>query len=99
MARWPRPKPLSTQDREELTAFAEGYRLFELSVLPLERLSRQCGVAVWLATQDGADLWCRTVLQGWHWQTAQENRLCEGRKQGIAHLRWLTRELLADEAP
>lgn len=92
---WPREELLSAQDKNELVAFADGYRLFELSLLPLGRLSRQPGIAVRLADMEESALWCRAILQGWQWQALQQNGFCTGRKQGVATLRGMARQLLS----
>ncbi len=91
---WVASVPLTPMDRTELAAFADGYRLFELSRLPLVRLSLQPGVSETLAVDTGATLWCRAVLQGWSWSELQSAGLCRGRRDAEQRLRQLAGKLL-----
>ncbi|TBW55510.1 tRNA(Met) cytidine acetyltransferase [Marinobacter halodurans] len=91
---WVAAAPLTPMDRAELAAFAGGYRLFELSRLPLMRLSLQAGVSERLARDDDAVLWCRAVLQGWPWSDLQSAGLCRGRRDAEQRLRQLAGKLL-----
>lgn len=88
---WHSMTPLSTADRSELAAFSDGFRQFELSRLPLLRLSLQPEVARMLATADSEGLWCRAVLQHWRWDALQAAGNCIGRKQGEHALREMAR--------
>ncbi|MGP4845069.1 tRNA(Met) cytidine acetyltransferase TmcA [Marinobacter sp. 1Y8] len=92
---WHSETPLSTADRSELAAFSEGSRQFELSRLPLLRLSLQPGVAKALAAADSEGLWCKAVLQHWRWEALQAGGACSGRKQGERLLRGMARAALA----
>ncbi|WP_166266678.1 tRNA(Met) cytidine acetyltransferase TmcA [Marinobacter caseinilyticus] len=94
-AQLPDVPDLSNDDHRELASFCDGFRGFEMSLLPLRRLTRQTGMAQRLAISDHASLWCRAVLQGWSWQDLQTVGACEGRRQGERRLRALTSELLA----
>ena len=80
---------LTADDRRELAAFCEGRRGFELSLLPLVRLSLQAGVARQLLASGEARLWVRAVLQAWSWPAVQAVGDCEGRRQGVSALRRL----------
>lgn len=91
---WLRAEPLAPMDHTELAAFADGHRLFELSRLPLQRLSQMPAVARFIALQPECQLWCRAVLQGWSWAALQAGGLCSGRRDGETHLRRLTRKIL-----
>ncbi len=93
-ADWSRPQPLTSMDYGELSAFAKGFRLFELSRLPLQRLSRVPGIAQSIEPQADAALWCRAVLQNWSWPALQSAGLCTGRRNGEARLRSLTGKIL-----
>lgn len=88
-ARLPAPAELDQHDWRELQAFSDGYRGFELSLLPLQRLSAQPGVMARLATQPDLALWCRAVLQRHDWPALQQAGLCVGRKDGEGRLRQL----------
>ncbi|MDG5501481.1 GNAT family N-acetyltransferase [Marinobacter sp. BGYM27] len=92
---WGAAPSLSVADRSELMAFSEGSRQFELSRLPLLRLSLQAGVAGNLAQADSEGLWCRAVLQHWRWEALQTAGACSGRKQGERVLRDMARSVLA----
>lgn len=91
---WPRTMALTPMDRTELLAFAEGNRLFELSRLPLQRLTRTADIAGMIERHADAALWCRAVLQGWDWPALQSAGLCSGRREGESRLRSLTGKLL-----
>lgn len=91
---WSGSARLDAMDRAELAAFAEGYRLFELSLLALRRLALQPGVAEVVGQTPEADLWCRAILQDWPWAQLQSAGACQGRRDGEDRLRALTRQVL-----
>ncbi|WP_228160634.1 tRNA(Met) cytidine acetyltransferase TmcA [Marinobacter bohaiensis] len=91
---WLHTDALGAMDHVELAAFADGYRLFELSRLPLQRLTGQPGVVRTLLDHDDGALWCRAILQGWGWADLQAAGLCQGRRDGEQTLRRLARQLL-----
>lgn len=91
---WLRSQPLAPMDHTELAAFADGYRLFELSRLPLQRLSRIPGVARSLQAEPDGALWCHAVLQGWSWAALQAGGLCTGRRDGETRLRCLAKKVI-----
>lgn len=94
---WLRPgAPLESADRRELTAFCQGHRGFELSLLALKRLSRRPGVAGQVATDPDATLWSRLVLQGWRWAGVQAAGDCDGRSHGEGRLRRLAASVMAN---
>lgn len=92
----PSAAPLNAADKRELSAFCRAHRGFELSLLALQRLSRQPGVADQLALESACPLWCRLVLQGWRWAQVQATGDCEGRSHGEAILRNLAAHLAGD---
>ncbi len=91
----PPAEPLEAADKRELAAFCQGHRGFELSLLALQRLSRQPGVASQLAVDPACPLWCRLVLQGWRWPQVQAAGDCEGRRHGEGVLRRLASAVMA----
>lgn len=91
---WLRSQPLAPMDHTELAAFADGYRLFELSRLPLQRLSRIPRVARSLQAEPDGALWCHAVLQGWSWAALQAGGLCTGRRDGETRLRCLAKKVI-----
>ncbi len=93
--RLPASVSLSAEDRRELAAFADGRRGFELSLLPLVRLSLQAGMPAQLLASDDAELWVRAILQGWSWPALQAAGCCQGRRQGEERLRFLAASLCA----
>lgn len=85
---------LTPDDLRELAGFSEGARGFEITLLPLQRLTRQAGVAEALQGTDDAMLWCRAVLQTWSWEELQTAGYSTGRREAEGRLRNLAAELL-----
>jgi len=90
----PRGPALTPDDLRELAGFSEGARGFEITLLPLQRLTRQAGVAEALQSSDDAMLWCRAVLQTWSWAELQTAGYSTGRREAEDRLRNLAAELL-----
>jgi tRNA(Met) cytidine acetyltransferase len=90
----PRGPALTPDDLRELAGFSEGARGFEITLLPLQRLTRQAGVAEALQSSDDAMLWCRAVLQTWSWAELQTAGYSAGRREAEDRLRNLAAELL-----
>lgn len=93
-ARLPAGPALTTDDLRELAGFSEGARGFEITLLPLQRLTRQVGVVDKLQSAEDADLWCRMVLQTWHWAELQTAGYSTGRREAENRLRKRAAELL-----
>lgn len=91
---WSREQAFTPDDKRELTAYADGYRLTALSRLPLIRLSQQPGVADRIAASGDGELWCRRVLQNRDWAQLQRDGICEGRRAGESRLRYQTAALI-----
>ncbi len=86
---------LTPDDLRELAGFSESARGFEITLLPLQRLTRQAGVARALQGTDDAMLWCRAVLQTWSWAELQTAGYSTGRREAEDRLRNLAAELLS----
>ena len=91
----PAQAALSDDDHRDLRSFSDGFRGFELTLPVLQRLSASAGFMVWLAGQEGRELWCRAVLQGWTWTSLRKHGLCAGQKAGEACLRQLVASYLS----
>ncbi|PAV25969.1 tRNA(Met)-cytidine N(4)-acetyltransferase [Tamilnaduibacter salinus] len=91
---WASERPLSEDDRREIRAYANGYRLTALSRLPLIRLTQQPGVAARIATSGEGELWCRRLLQNHDWTRLQQDGICEGRRDGESRLRQQAADLM-----
>ncbi|GGC64797.1 tRNA(Met) cytidine acetyltransferase TmcA [Marinobacter halophilus] len=85
---------LDAEDRRDLTAFAEGFRGFELTLPVLQALAAGQGAMTWFSTQPALALWCHVVLQGWSWREVQLAGLCTGQRDGEQQLRQLVCQLL-----
>lgn len=94
---------LDSDDQRELRAFADGFRLFELSLWPLRKLGlavlARGGAPAW-SGQD-IDFWVAAVFQQHSWEWLRAAGWIKGRRQGERRLRGLTGEMLAglDGAP
>ncbi|MEX0605852.1 MAG: GNAT family N-acetyltransferase [Marinobacter sp.] len=93
-ARLPEPPPLTPEDIGELEGFTEGARGFELTLMPLQRLTRQTGAVAALRGRADALLWCRAVLQTWNWTELQAAGYSAGRREAEDRLRYLAADLL-----
>ena len=91
----PAQAALSDDDHRDLRSFSDGFRGFELTLPVLQRLSASAGFMAWLACQEGRELWCRAVLQGWTWTSLRKHGLCAGQKAGEARLRQLVASYLS----
>jgi len=91
----PAQAALSDDDHRDLRSFSDGFRGFELTLPVLQRLSASAGFMAWLAGQEGRELWCRAVLQGWSWTSLRKHGWCAGQKAGEARLRQLVASYLS----
>ena len=95
MAALPPGTGLVPEDQRELRYFGEGYRQFELSRLPLQRLSHYAmlkGIPpTW--SEDDLALWVAAVLQQRNWADLRAEGVVDGRRQGEQRLRHLAVEL------
>lgn len=92
--RLPVGRALTSDDLRELRGFSEGARGFEITLLPLQRLTRQPSAAEMLQSSGDGGLWCRAVLQTWSWAELQTTGHSTGRREAEDRLRRLAAELL-----
>lgn len=99
----PPPAGIDVDDRREIRGFVDGYRLLDLSLWPLRKLTLWAltrpgavdgpGAEPW--TPDDITLWVAVVLQQQGWEPLREAGLIRGRRDGEQRLRILAGRLLS----